>query len=153
MIVVLAALEEPIVTPWVAPLSVPIAIVCAKAPAPKLMVLAAADPIAMVPVVAAPPTVMPVAVLVPSPKTPLMLSNKGLVKLVLARPVLLILKLAVWSALFWFRIPLPSAPANCQLAPPFVLLHISVAVVPGLTVVLPNEKLAVQMLLKYNIRP
>ena len=97
-------------------------------------------------VLVVPPSVTVVAVLVPTLNAPEIESNSGEVKLVLALPVALIRKLAVWSAVLWFRIPLPSAPANCHDAPPLVLLHISVAVVPALTVVDPKVKLAVPML-------
>ena len=100
-----------------------------------------------------PPRVTPVAVLVPRLSAPLIESTKGVVMLVLALPVPDMRKLAVWSAEFWLRIALPSAPAYCQVAPPLVLLQTSVAVAPGDSVEPSKVKLAVPMLARYRTLP
>ena len=93
-------------------------------------------------VLVVPPIVTVVAVPVPRLSPPVMESNSGLVKLVLALPVPLIRKLPVWSLLFWFNIELPSTPAKVQ-AEPF---HINVAVLPVERIELIRVKLAVPTL-------
>jgi len=156
-VVVLADTVEPTVT------------VCAAATLPTLMVRALAlEPMlivpdapvlsANVPVRAVPPMVILVAVLVPILSPPEMESKSGAMKLVLARPVPEIWKLAVCAVEFWFKIPLPSAPAYCQTSPPFALLpslslQIIVAVVPWFNVVLSKVKLVVPVLDIYTNLP
>src|SRR6478752_5828525 len=56
---------------------------------------------------------------------------KAVVPLLFIVPDPLIRKVAVWSAELWFSIDAPPAPANCQEAPPLVLDHIKVPVLPG----------------------
>lgn len=139
--VVDAALVEPIVTVWAAPAAVAMLTVWAVAPLNSVAV--ALDSILTVELVL--PIVKAVvdAAVVPIPNVADTASTNGVKMLVLAWPVPVILKLAVWLEVFWFKIELASAPANVQAVP----FHINVAVVPVEIVAPSIVKLAVPMLL------